>query len=215
MEELYIFIVDTDAYSGNFERELTAYITGQYGDCGVGSESADDFVEKFPVEAELFENIIAQEPDSEHPETLRPCSIWQTPGRFNDGVGNHYNMNADTKLVHAKYVESTKAYYESHIERTKRQVASGDLAWERDLKGYYDRIKEAEDTGPGKFPAYESVAIFFSKVPSKELITLMKSRATDFASKGGRYSWSIPFNIRGFRLIKKTTEVKYASLEIS
>ncbi|KKK83825.1 hypothetical protein LCGC14_2789530, partial [marine sediment metagenome] len=32
----WIFIIDTDSYAGNFEREMCAYITGRVGECGVG-----------------------------------------------------------------------------------------------------------------------------------------------------------------------------------
>jgi hypothetical protein len=28
----YIFVIDTDSYSGNFEREMTGWITGPDGD---------------------------------------------------------------------------------------------------------------------------------------------------------------------------------------
>lgn len=42
----YIFIIDTDEYSGNFERDLCGYITGCVGDCEVGQEYADKFFEE-------------------------------------------------------------------------------------------------------------------------------------------------------------------------
>ena len=32
------FIIDTDQYAGNFERELCAWTTGQIGECEVGKE---------------------------------------------------------------------------------------------------------------------------------------------------------------------------------
>ena len=40
--EKYLFVIDTDSYSGNFEREMCAYCTGQIGDCEVGIEHADN-----------------------------------------------------------------------------------------------------------------------------------------------------------------------------
>jgi len=39
----YIFIVDTEKYAGDFERQLTAYCTGQVGDCGVGEREGQNF----------------------------------------------------------------------------------------------------------------------------------------------------------------------------
>lgn len=44
---MFTFIVDTDKYSGNFEREMCAFVTGQVGECGVGDEYADSFEEEF------------------------------------------------------------------------------------------------------------------------------------------------------------------------
>jgi len=41
--EKHSFIIDTNEYAGNFEREMCAYCTGQIGDCGVGEEEAEKF----------------------------------------------------------------------------------------------------------------------------------------------------------------------------
>ena len=40
IQKSWIFVVDTNQYSGNFERELTAYMKGMIGGCGVGVELA-------------------------------------------------------------------------------------------------------------------------------------------------------------------------------
>lgn len=40
MSSKYILVADTNQYAGNFERELCAYITGQYGECSVGADIA-------------------------------------------------------------------------------------------------------------------------------------------------------------------------------
>ena len=42
MNNYYGFIVDTDSYAGNFEREMCAYMTGHIGECSVGEEYASD-----------------------------------------------------------------------------------------------------------------------------------------------------------------------------
>lgn len=44
MKSKYIFIIDTDSYAGNFERELTAYITGVVGGCEVGDDFAKIYI---------------------------------------------------------------------------------------------------------------------------------------------------------------------------
>ena len=37
----YAFVIDTNQFAGNFNREMCAYITGRLGDCGVGHHYAD------------------------------------------------------------------------------------------------------------------------------------------------------------------------------
>lgn len=50
MSERYIFIILTDQYAGNFERELCAYCTGVVGDCGVGEDEQGKFVKDYSEE---------------------------------------------------------------------------------------------------------------------------------------------------------------------
>lgn len=72
--ELYLFVIDTNAYAGNFEREIGGYCTGCVGDCKVGGKEAGLFVEKYGEELqEVFENIISRKPD-EH-GCCRPVDI--------------------------------------------------------------------------------------------------------------------------------------------
>jgi len=70
----WIFVIDTNEYAGNFERDLCAYITGQTGDCDVGKEYSKMFYEKYSDE--LFDGCIISEPDDHG--CYRPCSIWMT-----------------------------------------------------------------------------------------------------------------------------------------
>jgi hypothetical protein len=46
----YIFVVDTEEYAGNFEREMCAYATGMTGECGVGYEGAKQYAEDMSLE---------------------------------------------------------------------------------------------------------------------------------------------------------------------
>ena len=81
----YIFVIDTEQYAGNFERDLCAWITGCVGECEVGEE----YAKKVPPEVVAkFEDILEHRPD-EH-GVCRPCEIWETPGWYNDGKGNHF-----------------------------------------------------------------------------------------------------------------------------
>lgn len=65
--------IDTDAYSGNFEREMCAYITGFVGECGVGEE----FLEYFPFEGDRVLWV------ADVHGCARPCTIFQDPKQEN------------------------------------------------------------------------------------------------------------------------------------
>jgi len=76
----YIVVVDTNMYSGNFEREMTAYCTGTYGECEVGDDKAELFREEVPEELQaLFEDALAHPADERG--CRRPCSIWRSEGK--------------------------------------------------------------------------------------------------------------------------------------
>jgi len=89
----YLFVIDTDMYSGNFERPMCAFMTGQFGDCGVGQEEADIFEKEVP-DADMFE-LIDQQPDDHG--CMRPATIWTTPNWMNDGFGFHYQAGDEKK----------------------------------------------------------------------------------------------------------------------
>ena len=83
--ENIIVVIDTDAYAGNFEREMCAYITGQIGDCCVGDKKAALAAEEL-AEVTIF-NGEEQEPILEYFEysvehegdehgCYRPVQIW-------------------------------------------------------------------------------------------------------------------------------------------
>lgn len=89
----FAFIIDTDSYAGNFERELCAYITGHIGDCGVGEVNAARFKDEV---GEPFENVTVEADDH---GCCRPVTICPTPGWFNDGMGSHYEEGVDLDCV--------------------------------------------------------------------------------------------------------------------
>lgn len=91
-QQKYIFIIDTEDYAGNFERDLCAWMTGMTGECGVGKTFARDV----PVTvSSLFEDILDHRPDDHG--IRRPCSIWPTPGWVQDGNGNEYRIRIGSK----------------------------------------------------------------------------------------------------------------------
>lgn len=104
----YIFVIDTNKYAGNFERELTGYCTGHVGECDVGDDQAVLFEEEVGSYGdEIFPNIL-QVPDDNG--CWRPCYIWKTPGRKNDGYGGH----SDGEGGYPAY-ESVAIFFESPL----------------------------------------------------------------------------------------------------
>ena len=84
---MHLLIVDTENYSGNFERELVAYATGCYGDCSVGETEAEDAREEMAHYAWWEQHMVMQEDEEYGAEMMRPASIYPTPGWVNNGRG--------------------------------------------------------------------------------------------------------------------------------
>lgn len=138
----FIFVIHTNDYSGSFERNMCAFITGVLGECGVGDND-------IPIDQDysLFKDLISMEPDEHH--VYRPVTIWPTPNVFNNGLGFHYREGEEAAAF--------EAYKKSHHGNSEPTI---------------DMV--------GKYPAYQSVAIFLSHEPSKEQVELMTKRAKSF-----------------------------------
>lgn len=150
----FIFVIDTDRYAGSFERPLTAFCTGQVGECEVGQDQVPLFEDNCTPElSEYFDSNVAPVPDEYG--CIRPTSIWKTPGYWNDGHGNTWpdSKNATDPEVIAAFNKSIKQYSEfgGHPD---------------------DKVSHC--------PAYNSVAIFFSEEPNEAAITYIMKRAPEF-----------------------------------
>ena len=88
-KEGYAFVIDTDSYAGNFERDMTAYLTGRVGECGVGEE----LVEDLPIE---FNNVM-DVPD-EH-DCYRPTSLWKSPNAKYNSVAIFFEDNPTQEQI--------------------------------------------------------------------------------------------------------------------
>lgn len=159
----YAVVIDTNQYSGNFERELTGYVTGVYGECEVGSKEAKIFDEDVEDKelAEELGSIVVSRPDDRG--CYRPCAITTTPLRRNNGVGVHYSVDSDD-----------------------------------DVSGY---------------PAYESVEIYFSEEPTKEMLQLIMDRANAFIKYWGARHYS-DGNLEMHRLRVIATETRVEETQI-
>lgn len=71
----YLLVVETNQYAGNFERELTAYATGAYGECGVGAAEAAVFTAE--ESATHITDLLLGVPDEDG--CHRPCAVSGTP----------------------------------------------------------------------------------------------------------------------------------------
>lgn len=99
MSKLFKLVVDTAQYSGNFEREMCAYITGQFGECGVGEEWVKNYSPTIRHLDWWSKHIVNRANDSESP-CYRPVAIYPSAGWFNNGRAKHYRSNnLGTKIV--------------------------------------------------------------------------------------------------------------------
>lgn len=151
----YVFVIDTNLYSGNFERQMVAYICGAVGQCEVGKKESDIFFNQVdPHVAHILRDNTNQQPDDHG--CFRPASIWTTPRRYGTSEG---------------------AFDGDPVEN----------------RGY---------------PVYESVAVFFTDLPTNQQSQLIKDRAYDFVtyyhSEMGRIGDKLLLYIKGFRLLNQT-----------
>lgn len=213
---MYKFIIDTDQYSGNFEREMTAYLTGCVGECGVGDEYVDLF-KKENVNNITFDNVMFIQDRG----CARPCSIEITPGWFNDGIGNVYRENCfDEKQVLKKYSDSVRSYESVYIkqkENYRERLQKGEKvsnwtveACNREISNHNKKIQDAENLKSiKKYKAYNSVVIFFEIKPTDEQINFMKQQANKFTqvlSSVSSWKNTGKIEVENFRLFKQTTE---------
>ena len=220
----YKFVIDTDHYAGNFERQMCAYLTGCVSECGVGGEEQAIF------EAEVSENplivdgeiIVVQEPDKRG--RYRPVETWPNPRWFNNGGGHFRCDEPDVESKALKeFQQRCVAEMEKRIERAeewrtrdpalRKQYGWTDEGIERTVQ--YERWsieKVNKLTECYHYPAYMSVAIHLCCRPTLEQIEFLKDRAHKFVlhypkSKFGKYL-NEQITIEGFRLIEVITTLR-------
>ena len=82
--ECDLLVIETSLYSGNFERDMAAFITGHVGDTGLGQKSNQ-------YDYSMFENIVCHL-QSEN-GTMTPVSIYASKNYSNNGIGFIYKNN--------------------------------------------------------------------------------------------------------------------------
>lgn len=183
-----IIVIDTEQNAGNFEREMCAYITGQYGECGVG----DSIAQKVAADIQHYHwwtSNIRAEPDDNG--CRRPVTIYPTPGWFNNGNGKHYRDDpanyADAK---AAAIQSMTDYFAKNNAIVRERLEMGDFepspgwtkeACERTLASNEASIQRVASSDV-RYPAYLSIAIFVKTLPPEEVLDELISRAKAFAA---------------------------------
>ena len=203
--DYYLFVIDTNRYAGNFERQMCAYVTGRIGECGVGKEYAELARQEIPDVVAKLEELIEGVPD-EH-GCNRPVSIFPKPGWFNPGVEGHFRDGQE---------EEALVYYKQEVEKHYKKVPESYAEHLREevRKKSQQKIDEANAlTQAPKYPAYMSVAIYFHTIPDSRLLAVMKERARDIASRGiGLKGFEHQVGIDGFRFLEQHTTYKELTL---
>lgn len=174
------FIIDTNKYSGNFERELCAFVTGHIGDCGVGEKEALEYQSEFSMIPG-----VKQVDDEDQTSIYRPVSIYPTEDVWNNGLGFHFQDGEEEQAL-LEYRKYTQEYYGKLIERVEGHRGKNIQSWtdatiDREIVRYTDTINKAMSQAEvAKYPAYQSVIIYFDALPKKETIEFMKERAYQF-----------------------------------
>lgn len=193
------FVIDTNKYSGNFEREMCAYLTGHTGDCGVGDKEKAEYFELFPVAVAGVAQIQEEEYEIDFE---RPCGIYPTENLWNNGMGFHYK-EGEEELALQKWKESMVAYKEKSIKMYQSYYTTLPHTWtveslDRHIKCLRQEIEEvSSETVVGKYAAYQSVIIHFHENPSLEAVEIMKARAYAYALLGREKD----LEITGFRIV--------------
>lgn len=192
------FVIDTETYAGNFERELCAYLTGRIGDCGVGQSSATRFDEDLGETEwpDLLEDLVGSESDDHG--CSRPCKIYPTPGWFNNGMGGIFredDLDAEKKAL-AEHEIEVRRYAEESIRGCYADKNIGNREADRFLKEHLDKPLN-------RHAAYLSVAIVLNHDPDTKTIDFLKERAQ---------TWDGSPGITGFRLVRTREVVTWVQL---
>lgn len=173
------FIIDTDSYSGNFEREICAYITGHLRECGIGSKMVEDDIKS------KFEKYIEYVLDDR--ETNTPVDIYPTPGYGNNGLGYNGDGTPESyKIAKEKYIEYItndnlkKAKYRVEFyEKTNYDPVRERSEVER-IEKEIEELKARDESTFLPYPSYQSVCIYFKDDTPYDIIELAKERAQEY-----------------------------------
>ena len=135
-----VVVLHTNKYAGNFERQMTAYITGQIGECNVGR--AEEAIAAHELDEELlsyFEENIVHESD-EH-GCARPCYIWDAEGNKGCKDVAIFFENVPPESILYEMLERARDFRKD-IAVSKIEVYNPDKVVKRQIQ--YVKVFEAE-----------------------------------------------------------------------
>lgn len=216
MVKHWIFIIDTEQYSGNFERELTAYLTGRIGECGVGAQYSDIFKKETKNKRSTpdFDELLLSVSDDTG--CSRPCALQTTPDWFNNGYGGNFRVGNNEPALEAYKKFATERHNEQLAKLRQYQLNPGRLeaGWtpayinKEIARLEKENAKVAAAKRVSQHPAYLSVGIFFAEKPNSKTIDFLKKRVVGFNAAGnhvadeGGWGRFDPIKVTGFRLAK-------------
>lgn len=187
----FVFVVDTDSYSGNFERELCGYVTGRWDNETHGGDQATIAQKELLPEIweYLQDHVINCMEEHDDIPYSTPVIIWPTAGWFNDGMGGHFKEGQEKEALE-HHIKEVAAYEKQH--NTKLHISKGLT----------------------KFPAYQSVGIFFDEKPPQHIVDVLKERAYKFTKEywPKHKIFGHKIDVTGFRLVREATVKNEESL---
>ena len=148
MEKYYGFVIDTNNYSGNFEREIAAYLTG------VAPYRGNEYIRKdFEYPDYVVKHVLSGK--SEHEEDI--CEIYPTPDWYNNGLGFAFK-EGEEQIAFEKHNEYVKNYKLQHPTTSLNELSS------------IDKLR--------KYSCYNSVIIYFDELTDEMIEYLKKEAMT-------------------------------------
>lgn len=104
----WAFVVDTDSYAGNFERELSSFVVGRCDEHGEhrGGIYKEMYEEEVPKSIQkLFEDLVEERVDDHDDDFIgrAPMALVPTPGFENNGMGKIRRLKSGEKPKHPAY----------------------------------------------------------------------------------------------------------------
>lgn len=188
MEKHYKFIIDTTQYSGNFERELSGWLTG-----------VDD---EYANATKLCQKM----------KEIAPQEVLDWIGWKSRTHKKHDHWPDNKVFLFENWDDDDSGYSRiNSIEVTPGWISNG-----TEFLDTPENREKYPPGKYGYWGAYKSVAIHFAKLPPKYVLDFMKKQAHDFQYNGvlQRSLTRHTDIVTGFRLIEEVVTTDTIELEV-